>query len=92
MAIVLTPEAEALVRQQVENGRFSNVDDALLAAIELLAAQGRQERLRTLIAEGWEQAEHGELTEVTPEYWDRLQAEADEADLRGDPISSHVCG
>ena len=91
MMIHLTPKSEALIRQQVANGRYATVDEALDAAVQLLGAQDPLARLRAAIAEGDAQLARGEGVELTPELWDEIEREADEADRRGDPLDPDVC-
>jgi len=45
-------------------------------------------RLRALVREGFES---GDERELTPELWDELEREADEADRRRDPLDPNVC-
>ncbi|MCC7022034.1 MAG: type II toxin-antitoxin system ParD family antitoxin, partial [Thermomicrobiales bacterium] len=51
MTIQLSPEAEALIQQKVRGGLYANAEEAIDAALQLLAARDRQlERLRAAIA------------------------------------------
>lgn len=88
MAIQLSPEAEALIQQKVRGGLYANAEEAIDAALQLLAARDRQlERLRAAIAAG----EEGEAIPWTPGLMDQIRREADEMHLRGDLPDPDVC-
>jgi antitoxin ParD1/3/4 len=68
MQIVLTPELEALVQQQLDTGRYDSAIDVITQAINLLQQQDNlsQEQLASLRHEaqlGWEAADRGELVD-----------------------------
>ncbi len=88
MAIQLSPEAEALIQQKVRGGLYANAEEAIDAALQLLAARDRQlERLRAAIAVG----EEGEAIPWTPSLMDQIRREADEMQLRGELPDPDVC-
>jgi hypothetical protein len=49
-----------------------------------------REHLRVLIAEADAALERGEVVEWTPDLFARLKQEADDARVRGIPVSQHV--
>jgi predicted transcriptional regulator len=70
MAITLTPELEAIARQNASNSGFDSPEaylEALLTEPEIAVSGFHQslEEIRAAIDEGWEQAQRGEL--LTPE-------------------------
>lgn len=88
MTIQLSPEAEALIQQKVRGGLYANAEEAIDAALQLLAARDRQlERLRAAIAVG----EEGEAIPWTPSLMDQIRREADEMQLRGELPDPDVC-
>jgi antitoxin ParD1/3/4 len=91
MTIHLTPQSEALIREKVASGRYATVDEAIDAAVQLLDAHDRLTRLKAAIAEGDAQLARGEGVELTPELWEEIEREADEADRLGLPLNPDVC-
>ena len=66
MNVSLTPELERLVQAKVSSGLYNNQSEVIREALRLLVDQDRLreahlERLRTVLAEGLEQADRGEL-------------------------------
>jgi putative addiction module CopG family antidote len=88
MSIQLPPQAEAIIRQKVDDGLYPNPDAALDAAVRLLDEYDRHlQRLREAIAEG----EEGEAEPWTPELMDRLTGEAEAMQFRGERPDPDVC-
>lgn len=71
MDITLSPEAAATLRRKVADGKFASADDAIEAAVTLLEAQDRFERLRASLIEAEEQTEAGQVLDWTPELRQR---------------------
>jgi antitoxin ParD1/3/4 len=68
MQIVLTPELEALVQQELDTGHYDSAIDVITQGINLLRQQDdlSQEQLESLRHEaqlGWDAAERGELVD-----------------------------
>jgi antitoxin ParD1/3/4 len=68
MQIVLTPELEALVQQELDTGHYDSAIDVIAQGINLLRQQDdlSQEQLESLRHEaqlGWDAAERGELVD-----------------------------
>ena len=91
MKITLTPEAEAVVRQKVADGRFASADEVIEAAVTLLEARDRFERLRASLIEAEEEIRAGKTLEWTPELRQRLREEAEAMDREGVPLDPDVC-
>jgi putative addiction module CopG family antidote len=91
VTIQLTAKSEALIRQQVANGRYASVDEAVDAAVELLDAHDRRKRLLAALAVGDAQVARGEVFELTPEVWAEIEREADEDERLGVPLDPDVC-
>lgn len=90
MIVTRPPQLQALIQQQVDSGRFASAEEVIEAAVRLLDERERLARLRAAIAVGDEQIARGQVVEWTPDFMDRLLAEADEADRQGLPISEDV--
>lgn len=91
MNVSLTPQIEALVRQQVETGRYTNASDVVRAALRLLEERDRRlQWLRAEIAIGDEQIARGELIDFTPERLEQIKREARENASSGKPIKDAV--
>jgi antitoxin ParD1/3/4 len=84
MNVSLTPELEAMIRQQVDSGRYNNASEVVREALRLLDEHQRVQHLRSLLAVGLEQAQRGELVEFTPELVEDISRRAKERFLRGE--------
>ena len=90
MSIQLSPEAEALIRELVENGDYDDPEAVVDEALRVLMERDKLERLKALIAIGDEQAARGQVVPWTPDYFDRLKGEAAELARSGKPIKDEV--
>jgi antitoxin ParD1/3/4 len=91
MNVSLTPELEAMIRQQVDSGRYNNASEVVREALRLLDEHQRVQHLRSLLAVGLEQAQRGELVEFTPELMEDISRRAKERFLRGEEPDPDVC-
>jgi antitoxin ParD1/3/4 len=91
MNVSLTPELEAMIRQQVDSGRYNNASEVVREALRLLDEHERRQHLRSLLAVGLEQAQRGELVEFTPELVEDIVRRAKERFLRGEEPDRVVC-
>jgi antitoxin ParD1/3/4 len=91
MNVSLTPELEAMIRQQVDSGRYNNASEVVREALRLLDEHQRIQHLRSLLAVGLEQAQRGKLVEFTPEWIEGLDRRVDERFRRGDEPNPDVC-
>ena len=91
MNVSLTPELEAMIRQRVESGRYTNASDVLREALRLLEEREKVEHLRSLLAVGLEDECRGALVEFTPEYMNNLHRRTEEAFRRGEKPKPNVC-
>ena len=89
MSVTLLPETETAIRRLVDSGRYPTADAAVQSAIKLLNDQYETQlaKLRELVLAGFASGDGGELT---PEFWDEIAREADEADRLGLPIRDEV--
>jgi Arc/MetJ-type ribon-helix-helix transcriptional regulator len=71
--------------------RFDSRSEALREAVRLLDERDHLQHLRALLAVGLEQADRGELIELTPELLDEIDREVDERLRRGDLPNPEVC-
>jgi antitoxin ParD1/3/4 len=91
MSVSLARDLEAMIRERVASGRYADANEVVREALRLLQERDQLERLRSLLAVGLEQAERGELIEVTPEYWEEMDRRVEERFLRGDVPNPDVC-
>jgi antitoxin ParD1/3/4 len=91
MNVSLTPELEAMIRRQVDSGRYNNASEVVREALRLLDEHQRVHHLRSLLAVGLEQAQRGELVEFTPELVEDIARRAKVRFLRGEEPDPDVC-
>ena len=91
MNVSLAPELEAMIRERVESGRYTNASEVVQEALRLLEEHEKVEHLRSLLAVGLEQARRGELVEFTPELMEDIRRRAHERFLRGEEPDPDVC-
>jgi antitoxin ParD1/3/4 len=91
MNVSLTPQLEAMIRERVDSGRYSNASEVVREALRLLEERERLDHLRSLLAVGLAEAERGELIEWTPELMDEIDRRAEERFLRGEEPDPDVC-
>ena len=91
MNVSLTPELEAMIRQQVDSGRYNNASEVVREALRLLDEHQRVQHLRSLLAVGLEQAQRGELVEFTPELFEDIDRRVEERFLRSKEPDPDVC-
>ena len=90
MPIQLTPETEALIREQVESGRYATADQVIDEALQALDERDRLRRLRASLIEAEAEIARGEGVELRPELMDEIEREAEAAYQRGQTPSSDV--
>ncbi len=91
MSITLSPRAAAMVQERLESGRYASADEVIEAAVTLLEARERFDRLRASLVEAEEQVRQGKTMEWTPELRQRLRDEAAEMVRKGIPPDPDVC-
>ena len=91
MNVSLTPELEAMIRQQVDSGRYNNASEVVREALRLLDEHQRVQHLRSLLAVGLEDERRGDLVEFTPEWIAGLDRRVEERLRRGDEPNPDVC-
>ena len=91
MSVTLTPELEALIEEILATGRYADAGDVIEQAVRQLEERERRQRLQASVAEGFAAIERGEGVELTPERWEEIERDADEADRQGLPINPDVC-
>ena len=84
MNVSLTPQLEAMIRERVESGRYSNASEVVREALRLLEEHERVEHLRSLLAVALEEERRGELIDFTPELLEDIAKGARERFLRGE--------
>jgi antitoxin ParD1/3/4 len=91
MSITLSPRAAAMVQERLESGRYASADEVIEAAVTLLEARERFDRLRESLIEAEEQVRQGKTMEWTPELRQRLRDEAADMVRKGIPPDPDVC-
>ncbi|HEY7030799.1 MAG TPA: type II toxin-antitoxin system ParD family antitoxin [Thermomicrobiales bacterium] len=91
MNVTLTPEAEALVRRQIEAGRFQTADEVIEEALGVLDERERMEQLRAKLQVGIDQADRGELVDWTPELREQIRQSARRRVKLGEKPDPDVC-
>jgi putative addiction module CopG family antidote len=89
MSVTVTPETEEQIRHWIDTGRYPDADAVIHRALAALEAQEHARFLKTrdLILAG---LNSGPGVELTPEVWEEIEREADEADRLGLPIRDEV--
>jgi len=90
MTVTLTHELEAIVQSKVDSGRYSDPNEVIREALELLDEQEHAERLRAALAVGEEQFARGEYVTYTPDFFARIKREAEEQSARGHKVNPDV--
>ncbi len=92
MSITYPADIEATINKLVENGRYSDPVDVVREAVRLLEErESQRDSLRAKLQIGLDQIERGEVIEVTPEFWEELDRDVDEALRRGDIPDPDIC-
>jgi antitoxin ParD1/3/4 len=91
MTVTLTHQHKDLVERLVASGQYEDAEQVIGQALHLLEEHERLQQLRAKIQIGLDELDRGEGIEVTPEFWDELDREVDEAILRGDEPDPDVC-
>jgi antitoxin ParD1/3/4 len=91
MTVTLTRQHEDLVERLVASGQYEDAEEVIGQALRLLEEHERLQQLRAKIKIGLDELDRGEGIEVTPEFWEQLDREVDEAILRGDEPDPDVC-
>lgn len=90
MTVTLTPQLETLIEQMLATGHFTDAGDVLEQGVLLLKERERRQRLRESVDEGFAAIRRGEGVELTPELWEEIERDADEAERQGKQINSDV--
>jgi antitoxin ParD1/3/4 len=92
MSVTLTPQVEDQIRRLMETGQYPDADSVVRDALRLLEGhRNKIDALRAKLQVGIDQLERGESVEVTPEFWEELDRDVDEALRRGDLPDPDVC-
>lgn len=90
MTLTLPPELEAIVRERVESGRYADDIAVVDEALRLLEERDKLEHLRALLDEADAAIARGEVEDWTPDLFEQLKREADDANRDGVPVHDHV--
>jgi putative addiction module CopG family antidote len=92
MSVILSPQAETLIRQEVAAGPYRSADEVIQEVLRLLDARDRHaQELRDSVAEGFAAIGRGEGIELTPELMEELSRQAEERARRGEQPHPDVC-
>ena len=89
-SIQVSPEAEALIRELIEQGDFDDPEAVVDEALRVLMERERFARLKAAIAIGLEQDARDQVVQWTPDFLDRLKREAAENVHLGRPCKDEV--
>ena len=91
-SVTLDDQLEKFIDEQVASGRFGSASDVVSEGLRRFEAEERQLAwLRKHIAIGEADVRAGRVYEDSDEFWQELNREVDEALIRGDQPSPHVC-
>jgi antitoxin ParD1/3/4 len=76
MTVTLTPHLEALIRQKVDDGLYSDADEVLSEALQLLDQRDQLQRLRDSFVEADAQIDRGEGIRFTDERFAQIKLNA----------------
>ena len=89
-SIQLSPEAEALIRELIEQGDYDAPEAVVDEALRVLMEREQFARLKAAIAIGLEQDARDQVVQWTPDFLDRLKREAAENVHLGRPCKDEV--
>ncbi|MGH2547766.1 MAG: ribbon-helix-helix domain-containing protein, partial [Thermomicrobiales bacterium] len=76
--------------KKVAEGRFTSVSEVIRDALRIYERRDNDEYVHRLIAEAMDDVKNGRIYEVTPDFWEQLERDADDDDRNGVPIPEHV--
>jgi Arc/MetJ-type ribon-helix-helix transcriptional regulator len=82
MALILTPEQEALVKRSVREGRYASVDAALHAAVSSLVREGSLQKEESYRRTADRSKSLFELMQESPLYGSEIEFDRDRSALR----------
>jgi antitoxin ParD1/3/4 len=91
MSLTLSLELEAMIRDRVESGRYSDANAVVGEALRLLEERERSEHLNALLAVGLDDLQRGDKVRFTPELLEEIDRRVEERFLRGEEPSPDVC-
>lgn len=91
MNVSLAPQLEAMIRERVESGRYSDADEVVGDALRLLEEHERLQHLRALLEVGRQDELRGDLVTFTPELFEEIDRRVEEMFLRGEEPDPDVC-
>ncbi len=92
MNVMVAPELEAMIREKVNSGQYSDASEVVEDALRQMEA--REQRLKTLraaIAAAQEQVARGDVREWTPSSREEIKRRAREAAKAGKQPKPDVC-
>ena len=91
MSVTLCPKSEELIQRLSEAGAYPDADAVIRDALHLLEEHERKRQWRRAeLRSAVEQAERGELIDVTPERFEDLKQRAIESTRQGKPVRDAV--
>jgi putative addiction module CopG family antidote len=89
MSVILKPQTEKRIRHWIDNGQYPDADTVIDKALQLLEEREQERflKLREMVLAGHNSG-MGDV--LTPELWEEIARDADEADRRGLPIRNEV--
>ncbi len=90
MTVDLSPHLEAAIHEKVQSGKYSDANEVVREALDLLEIRDRQTTLREAIDVAEADFVAGKARVWTPDRLEELKREADKEDREGLPISADV--
>ena len=94
MVVELSPRIGALIKEKVESGEYPDADAVVTEAMRLLQErddEAKLERLRAMVQVGLDQAERGEVIELTPDLYEKIWENARRKLREGHHPKADVC-
>jgi antitoxin ParD1/3/4 len=76
--VSLTPQLEAMIRERVVSGRYTDASAVVGEALRLLEERERLDHLRSLLAVGEADERTGNLFDYSPEFMDDIYQVAEQ--------------
>jgi antitoxin ParD1/3/4 len=91
-SVSLSDHFTKFIDEQVESGRYGSASEVIREGLRRIEAEERQLAwLREQLAIGLADIRAGNVHEVNDAFWEELDREVDEAVMRDDKPSPHVC-
>jgi antitoxin ParD1/3/4 len=90
MNVYLGEHYEEFIRKQVATGKYASAAEVMREALRDLETKKQHARVRELIEEARVDVANGNVVEMTPDFWEKIEQESDNDERLGIPIPDHV--